>query len=478
MGEQNINIAERMEKKCRCLFCNAEFKAKEIVFFVTAPEEYDFYDQKFQNHINQYKGIEYMDALYRVEVDWSEDPEHNVISWDENGLPETVRGALKLPEGYTTRSGSGSFGFGGSFGFSKTEETPVAENENGQIISESSVRVCPECHMTLMRGFDSDHVIRIGLLGGRRSGKTTFMVVASKCLEKRFAGNGDLDVHLGEVRFVPESKKFVDRCYEYGVKATTRDDTIDLQMKDPPVFPVIMRITPNDERYAPFILMLQDIPGEYMESSVETEELLACSGINKSTDLIMFIDSNHFVETRQKNPEMNIGEQYGDYCTQELNELFGNYEVLGRRLDVGSLKSVQISISKLDLLVEADKRLEAAAFSCSGDPRHKDAISVARLNLVDRQIKALLGSKETGGYGYGNLIERIVNPLKVSSASVRQAYTAVASKYIPGNDDHFDVSGQDVHYEYSMNVLEPLLNVFLSHDCLPSVKVSCRKADN
>ena len=477
MVNTNTSISERLEKTCHCLFCNAEFQAKDIQFFVSAPKEGDFYDSKYEKHISQYKGIEDTDAPYRVEVDWSSDPQNNVINWDENGLPETVKGALKLPDGYSSQGGNSSLGFGGFFGFGNQEQIIQPDEENGQIISESSTRVCPECHMTLIKGFDSDPVIRVGLLGGTRSGKTTYMVVASKYLEKRFAGNGDLDVHLGGVRFVTESKKFIDRLYEDGIKPTVKDE-ISLQMKDPPVLPVMMRITPNNEAYKPFILILQDIPGEYMDPDAETEELLACSGINNSTDLIMFVDSNHFVETRQRNHELNADDQFGEYCEKELNDLFSNYEVLGGRLNVKALKSIQIAITKLDFLIEADKRLEAAIFSHSGDMQHKNAISEKRLDLVNRQIKALLGAKEYGGYGCGNLVERIANPLKASLDTTRLTYTAVASKYVPGNDEHFDHSGIDVHYEYSLNVLEPLLNVFISHNLLPSVQEEYVKTNN
>lgn len=477
MVNENTPIAERLERTCHCLFCNAEFQAKDIQFYVSAPREGDFYDSIYEKHIGQYKGIEDTE-VYRVEVDWSSDPQNCVLNWDENGLPETVRGALKLPDGYSTKGGGSSLGFGGFFGFGRQEQTDESDEEDSQIISESSARVCPECHMTLIKGFDSDPVIRVGLLGGTRSGKTTYMVVASKYLEKRFAGNGDLDVHLGEVRFVTESRKFVDSLYENGINPTTKNDEISLQMKDPPVLPVMMRITPNDQAYKPFILILQDIPGEYMDPDAETEELLACSGINSSTDLIMFVDSNHFVKTRQRDLEQNADEKFGQYCGKELNDLFSNYEVLGGRLNAKALKSIQIAITKLDFLIEADKRLEAAVFSRSGDMQHKDAISEKRLGLVDRQIRALLGEKEHGGYGCGNLVERIANPLKAPKDTTRLTYTAVASKYVPGNDEHFDNSGIDVHYEYSLNVLEPLLNVFISHNLLPSVREEYVKADN
>lgn len=471
MTDNDYSISERLDKKCRCLFCGAEFQVKDIEFCVSAPKDGIFYDDKYETHAKQYKGIEYMDAPYRAWIRWAEDAENSVLSWDKSGIPETVRGEIVLPEGYSDQGGTDSFGFAGFFNIGNREEESEVQSDNGEIYAESSVRVCPVCHMSLIDGFDSDPVVRIGLLGGSRSGKTTFMVVASKYLKERFAGNGDLDVHLAGVRFAEESKRFVDRLYKDGIMATVKDE-VNLQMKDPPVLPVMIRVTPNNKEYRPFIVILQDIPGEYMDPDAETEELLACSGIKESTDLIMFIDSNHFVETRQRKRDQNIDEQYGQYCDKKLVDLFSNYEVLGRRLNGKQLKSVQIAITKLDFLIEADPRLEAAVFSHSGDKEHRDAISEKRLSLVDRQVRRILGTKDTGGYGSGNLIEMIANPLNVSAETARLMYTAVASKYVPGNDEHFDHSGIDVHFEYSLNVLEPLLNVFLSHNLLPSQRES------
>ncbi len=476
MSENTSSVTNMLEKKCRCLFCGAEFQAKDIEFYVTTQKEIEFYDMKYENHISQYKGIENTEAPYRVEIEWADDPEHCVIIWDESGLPETVRGTIKIPEGYTSQSSMDSLGFGGLFSTGENEEENKEIDDDGNIISESSQRVCPECHMTLMKGFNTDKIIRVGLVGGMRSGKTTFMIVASKYLEKRFEGEGDIDFHLGNVRLTPESKKFVDELYTNGIHPTFKSSA-GLKMQDPPVLPVIMRIIPNDKTYRPFILILQDIPGEYMNPDIETEELLACSEINKSTDLIMFVDSNHFVTTWQKDPDKNTGSQYGDYCNTLLNDLFQNYEVLGGRLNTKSLKSIQIAITKLDFLIEADQRLKAAVFSKSGDACHKDTISEKRLNAVNMQIKSVLGSQKFGGYGCGDLIEKITNPMN-ASPDTKRFYTAVASKYVPGNTDKFDGSGIDVHYEYSLNVLEPLLNIFASHHLLPVMEEEYVKAKN
>lgn len=469
MSEVKNYNPDILDKECRCLFCNEKFKVRDIVFFIAAPKEGDFYDKTFEDSANMYKGLEFMEAPYRVPIDWTSDPETCIKNCDAYGIPEAVEGPLKLPDGYVSQGGSDSFGFSGLFGTSQENIAEVRE-EDGNIIGETTIRVCPRCHMTLLEGFTSEPVIRVGLLGGQRSGKTTYMVAACKYLEKRFAGTGDQDVNLGRVRFTPESRDLIDHYCDYGIRPTKKIET-SIEKKDPPVLPVIMRITPNDrENYGPFILILQDIPGEYMNPNSEDEQLLAYSGIGKSTDLIMFIDSNHFAVTRQKNMEVNADWKYGEYCMDDFRDLFENYDTLGKRINADELKSIQVTIAKMDLLIEADPRLKVAAFNESGDSYHKGTISEKRLNKVSRQVSSLLTTKkEFGGYGAGDLVSRIANPVKATKYT-RLMYTAVASKDLPGNDDHFDNSGVDVHFEYSMNVLEPLLNVFVSHKLLPFVK--------
>ena len=468
---------ERMEKECTCLFCNQKFKVKDIVFQIVLSEEQadpKLFDQKYYDHIIRYKDIAPEDR-YRLSVDWTTPGVDVEVKWDENGLPRWVRGEVKYPEEYD-QVGNTSF-FDSLFAGHDMENTVVQQGK--KIIAESAVRVCPHCHMTIIDGFCTDDeqskmkLIRVGLLGGMRTGKTTYLVVVSKFLEEHFSGNGDHDVHLGTVKFVPECKEFIDYLYKNGIHATTVDHQREAGLEDPRVLPILMRITPHDRDYSPFLLMLQDIPGEYMKDELKDAMMLTQSRISESTDLLMLVDSNHFVETRQKKPGGET-ENYGAYCTTpEVSKLFANYEALGEELDKNYLSSIQIALSKADFLVEADKRLEATMFSYSGDKEHRKAISEKRLKQVDRQVRDVLGSSEKGGFGKGDLINEITTKLKLrpeQEKSLYTAYTAVASKYVPGNTEHFEKNGEDVHVEYSQNVIEPLLNVFLSHHLLPVKK--------
>ncbi len=464
---------ERLEKECTCLFCNQKFKVKDIVFQIVLSEEQadqKLFDERYSEHIKHYKGIASVDR-YRLSIDWTTPDVDAKVKWDENGLPRWVRGELKYPE-ECDRGGNTSF-FDNLFASHDTGNT--VEQQGEKIIAESAIRVCPHCHMTIIDGFCTDEeqskmkLIRLGLLGGMRTGKTTYLVVVSKFLEEHFSGSGDRDVHLGTVKFTPECKEFIDYLYKNGIQATTVDHQRELGAEDPRVLPVLMRITPHDHAYSPFLLMLQDIPGEYMKDELKDQQMLTQSRISESTDLLMLVDSNHFVKTRQQQSEDET-ENYGAYCHENLKTLFVNYEALGEELDKNYLSSIQIALSKADFLVEADKRLEATMFSYSGDKEHRDAISEKRLKQVDRQVRDVLYSSENGGYGVGDLINEITTKFKLSpekDKSLYTAYTAVASKYVPGNLEHFDKNGEDVHVEYSQNVIEPLLNVFLSHHLLP-----------
>lgn len=455
-----------LERECCCLFCGGKFKAKEIEFCVKLPETPNFYDQEFENAIKKYKGCEDMDAPYRAWIDWANDDGSNVLIWEDDLVPIRVKGPLRD----ISVSQISSLGFGLNFyDLSEDEEKAEEESDDDRIWRQSSMRVCPHCHMTLPRGFILDKVIRIGLIGGPRSGKTTYMVVATKYLQERLHGMGN-GVGLGTITLVEECEAYIDKVYKEGIKPTLSKAG---QEEDPRVLPLIMRITPSNKAYAPFTMILQDIPGEYMRPEPQYQEMLSSSNINESTDLIMFIDINHFIETRQirelnKDPD---SKKYGQYCTLKINRLFDNLENLGMCLKAQTLKSIQISLTKLDFWKEEDPRINYTVFGKNGDERHKNAISEKRLRLVHEQIQAALNqfSTSTGendGAEYGKLLNVMKEHLNIKDAHPESAYTAVASKTVPEHENDFQ-SGIDVNFARSLNVLEPLLNIFAFHHLLP-----------
>ena len=451
-------VDQRLDKECTCLFCGKPFRASEIEFCIEIPATGDFYDQVFEDHIRTYKGCEDREAPYRIWIDWNDNPE-NIIKWEDDGIPYTVRGPLRN----ITNTQASDFGFGMSlFGVQSEEEEGETESEDDKIWRRSSTRVCPHCHMTLPSGFASDTKLRVGLMGGPRSGKTTYMVVVAKYLQQRLHGMGN-GIGLGTISMIPECEQCIDGIYENGVAPTV---AVAGQEEDPAVLPIIMRITPSDNKYKPFCLILQDIPGEYMRPEPKFREMLSSSNIKESTDLIMLIDINHFIQTRQRREyeEKKNNEQFGEFCRQETHRLFDNMENLGMCLDPKELKSVQIALTKLDFWKEEDERIAVTAFGQSGDNRHKGAISESRLNQVNNQVRAVLGQMD--GPDYSGLINVLLEKLNMKGTTPQTAYTAIASKTVPEHDDAFE-DGTKVNYSLTLNVLEPLLNIFAYHNVLP-----------
>lgn len=450
------DFQNKLDRECRCLFCGEHFRAREIEFCIEVPATGDFYDQVFEDHIRTYKGCEDKEAPYRIWIDWTED-EANILKWEDDTLPFMVRGPLRN----VTNSQASDFGFGLSlFGNADSSEEEEPQSDDDKIWRKSSIRVCPKCHMTLPTGFMSDKKIHIGLTGGQRSGKTTYMVVVTKYLQQRLHGMGN-GVGLGTVTLVPECEECIDYIYENGVAPTV---AIAGQEEDPPVLPVIMRITPSDKDYKPFYLILQDIPGEYMRPEPKFKEMLSSSNIKESTDIIMLIDVNHFIETRQRRDRAKDADKYGEYCRMDINRLFENFENLGVILDKQTMSSVQISITKLDFWKEEDNRIAVTAFGKPGDNRHKGAISESRLNQVNNQMRAVLG--QMYGADYSGLLNVLIDRLDLKGSPIYSAYTAVASKTVPEHEAEFH-DGTEVNFSYSLNVMEPLLNIFACHKVLP-----------
>lgn len=448
-----------LDNECQCLFCGKIFKAKEIEFCINrhSIQDGDWYDQIYEEHIRCYKGCDDKEAPYRQWVDWQGAPDKNVLVWEiENVLPAVVEGPLRGDDGNVTKQS----GFGFSFFDSKPDEketnTDTSDKEDTRERFESSNRVCPKCHMTLPEGFMDANIIRIGLIGGPRSGKTTYMTVVCQYLRNRF---GDLDngVEIGDVSFVQECEEYLDHLYEItsrentGLLPTVIDDSI---VKDPPCLPIIMMVTPYAKK-PPFYLILQDIPGEYLRS--EYKDQLAASNIKLSTDLIMLVDVNHFIKTLQQ--ENN---EYGEYCHMEIVKLFDNLRNLGRRLDKQCLKSIQITLTKLDIISE-DTDNPFAQYMQSMDGNHVRMISRDRLSKLSKDLESTL--QNIKGHDYSKLLDTMWKRLDLHDGmQIEKAYTAIASRSMLDSDNN----GMD--YSRSVNVLEPILNILAWHKVVPAKK--------
>lgn len=456
-GKRSETAGKKVEKKYTCLFCKQSFAKDEIIFGLTLKTPDPAYnDDTFNQQLAKYqhksytdeKGIHGLHPISRRMIDLKSE-KTEVVSCEKNGLPLIVKGPLINFEQKMEIEDDG-------LSFSGNENSHDLDAVEEEIVR-TTERLCPHCHFTLPKGFADEKVIQIGLVGGSRTGKTTYMAVVTEYLQKKMH-NLNSGLGLAKVELLPECKQYQEALYysqrnPLGAEA----DAIVGEIRDQMIMPIIMRIVPEQKEYKPFFIVFQDIPGEYLLP--ENRHFLINSNIPQSNHIIFLVDINHFIKTEQQ--EENS--EFGAYCTQDVNDLFANIEALGEVLPENQLKSVQCTLTKLDFWIKADSHLEEAQFTKNCDEEHKGAINVDRLELVHNQLVNCLG--DIGGSDQSGLLDDILTRMHVDGETVHCAYTAIASRIVPKHEDQIRKNGAD--YQSSLNVLEPLMNIFEWEDALP-----------
>ena len=427
-----------------CLFCRKQFTKDQIVFSIRPKAQDPAYnDVVFNQQLAKYKHKSYIDengkeyGLHPISRRMlSQDSEKTkVIKWEINGLPLVVQGPL---DNHMQSSEN-----------SEIEEKPV----------KSSERLCPYCHFTLPIGFADEKVYQIGLIGGSRSGKTTYMAVATEYLQEKL-GSRASGLNLAQAELLPECKEYQEALYlSQRNPLGAEPDSITGNIIDQMIMPIILHIKPHDKNFRPFFLVFQDIPGEYMKDDNRT--YLINSNIPLSDHIILLVDINHFIKTDQQN---NCSE-FGGYCNQKVSEILNSLEPLGQVMPKNNmLKSFQCMLTKLDLWMDEDQGVKDSIFSKNCDDEHKNAIDSDRLEIVNKQLIEFL--KYIGGNNQSGLLDNALQCITYEeSEDINYAYTAVASRIVPGHEDQIRRNGAD--YQSSLNVLEPLMNIFRWENALP-----------
>lgn len=154
-------------------------------------------------------------------------------------------------------------------------------------------KACPHCHSILPYNFGELETYRVAMLGGTRSGKTTYMVAAANLLKQQ---NGLPSGLISSCTISTESARYFDfliKCMEYNkLAATVMDDKILIRF----VFPIVMNITSVCEGGGEkeFILIINDIPGEAMTSP---DFLMNYPGLRQANAAIMLMDPMQFVSS-------------------------------------------------------------------------------------------------------------------------------------------------------------------------------------
>ncbi len=456
--EKEVVDVKPADPEYTCLFCGKKFKESEIVFARTLRTPDEMYrDRIFAAKLGEYQAMDALDAdgnrvgltknVFRriIQKDGCQ-----VIAREPNGLPLQVVGTLEKAQEETTSMGDG---LGFSDQFFDTDDSAFKEEDT---TVKSSERICPHCHFTLPEGFSTDKVVRVGLLGGSRSGKTTYMAVVTEYLKNKMGRFGS-GLELADIKLLPECQRYQEALYIKQQPAKGAESTpIVGDIKDQMILPMIMHVTPVNENYKPFFLILQDIPGEYLQP--ETEHFLIQSKIPKPNVLIMLVDINHFIRTEQQERK-----EFGGYCPMDIPTLFENLGALGYNIPKGRLNSLQCTLTKLDFWIEEEgDKLNNTVFIYNCDDAHKGAIDEDRLDLVHRQITEKL--RNIGNVDQSGFLDSIKKSLKYDG-DVNIGYTAIASRIVPQHEEQLIAHGAD--YQMSLNVLEPLMNIFSWEHLLP-----------
>ena len=176
------------------------------------------------------------------------------------------------------------------------QATKQEETENNSKIYKDieltlAEKVCPHCHCVLPENFGELETYRVAMLGGTRSGKTTYMVAAANLLKQQ---GGLPSGVITSCTISKESARYFDfliKCMEYNKLAAT---VLDAQTVIRFVFPIVMNVTTVDTEGSEheFILIINDIPGEAM---TDKTFMMNYPGLRLADAAIMLMDPMQFV---------------------------------------------------------------------------------------------------------------------------------------------------------------------------------------
>lgn len=282
---------------------------------------------------------------------------------------------------------------------------------------------CPHCHSVLPEGFGELETYRIAMLGGTRSGKTTYMVAAANLLKHQSGLPMGL---ISSCSISKESARYFDfliKCLEYNrLAATVMDDAGAIRF----VFPLVMNLEAVDDEgnAREVILIINDIPGEAMTNK---NFMMSYPGLRQADAAIMLMDPMQFipvVNTKMCLAKDDLKLIHGDDNVDEQmvkDYLKANYTPLSFGETLSSVKKMVVDskfdklhdfvlvLNKLDLLYAGehpiiDEKTAASlshihgiynlgAIDDSPDPtksQHDNGVDMELIRNIDRQVVYLL----------------------------------------------------------------------------------------
>ena len=299
------------------------------------------------------------------------------------------------------------------------EESTAQLYENVQMTL--TEKACPHCHSILPENFGELETYRIAMLGGTRSGKTTYMVSTANLLKRQ---SGLPSGVISGCTICKESALYFDfliKCMEYNrLAATVLDDQTVIRF----VFPIVMNIAAvtEDGGEREFILIINDIPGEAM---VEKSFMINYPGLCQANAAIMLMDPMQFITSSSEKSklakmdlEMISGftaepEAVRNHLTEAFTPLtFGETLANVKKMIVDSkfrhLSCFALVLNKLDLLYGGDNPYidEETAASISyihghyqlgkiseSQTQHEDGVDLELIRRISDQVVYLIENK-------------------------------------------------------------------------------------
>jgi hypothetical protein len=221
----------------------------------------------------------------------------------------------------------------------------IMQSINRDTVKRLNKRICPHCHCTVPPGIGDLPVFRIAMLGGKASGKTTYMLLAISQIIHGNNANNTLDrgLHLAGGSLVGESAQLYNELfdlYRQGVLNSTE------MVEDKGVFPLVLQVNPRSRRHCSFFLVLQDFPGEGMRNDsylINNRAVLGADGA------ILLVDPGQLRQLPEEN-QIENPMQRETYCNEELEETCDEFR---KHLNLfENLRSIIVTLNKIDKLYE------------------------------------------------------------------------------------------------------------------------------
>lgn len=330
-------------------------------------------------------------------------------------------------------------------------------------------RICPYCHCIVPNGLGRLPVYRIAMLGGKASGKTTYMLLAASQLVQRNSRRSVLcdELELARGSLVGESALFFDEMFEQcriGQLPSTQ------MAENKSVFPLVMRIEPLDETISPFFLILQDYPGEGMGNGTF---MINNPGIMEADGVILLVDPDQMRARRQR-AEVSPDAPKEEACQASLEETCDHFR---NNIDqFTKIKKIVVTLHKIDKLYRpgADGQTGLGPLdegSLKDD--HRERINTGVLAQIDRAVCHVF-AEMLGFPGNANKVTPYFRSLlgcdRIRKRGKRPplGFKAVSAHTLVPSDTAFLSNATLGDIGYGHRLLEPVLEILCHAGLLPS----------